>query len=139
MRMSIFKLGFGLALLLMTSASSLAAEKSYLCAINEVYECLSVTGCNRISLETANLPAVMLIDIENKKLSSAPIGQEPSTNDIENVAVTEKSILLHGIGKRGPTERTWSALISLKTGKLSAGVSTPDASLALSGKCTANP
>jgi len=137
--MSIFKLGFGLALLLMTSASSLAAEKSYLCAINEVYECLSVTGCNRISLETANLPAVMLIDIENKKLSSAPIGQEPSTNDIENVAVTEKSILLHGIGKRGPTERTWSALISLQTGKLSAGVSTPDASLALSGKCTANP
>jgi hypothetical protein len=81
----------------------------------------------------------MLIDIENKKLTSAPLGQKPTTNDIENVAVTDESVLLHGIGKSGPTDRTWSALISLKTGKMSAGVSTPDASLALSGRCTGTP
>jgi len=115
------------------------AEKSYLCAINEVYECVAMTGCSRISLETANLAAIMLIDVENKKLSSAPLGQEPRADDIENVTVTDDAILLHGIGKRGPTDRTWSALISLKTGKMSAGVSTPDASLALSGRCTAQP
>jgi len=79
----------------------------------------------------------MLLDVENKKLSSAPLGQEARTDDIENITVTDEAILLHGIGKRAPTDRTWSALISLKTGKLSAGVSTPDASLALTGKCTA--
>jgi hypothetical protein len=138
MRLSIFKLGFGLAFLCAAPATGFA-EKSYLCAINEVYECVTVKGCNRISLESANLPAVMRIDVENKQLSSAPLGQEPTTNDIDNVTVTDHSVLLHGVGKTGPTDRTWSALISLKTGKMSAGVSTPDASLALSGKCTANP
>ena len=138
MRNTISKVYFGLAFLCIAPATSFA-EQAYLCAINEVYECVAVTGCNRISLETANLAAVMLLDVENKKLSSAPIGQEARSDDIENITVTDEAILLHGIGKRGPTDRTWSALISLKTGKLSAGVSTPDASLALSGKCTAQP
>jgi len=138
MRILISKACFGFALLCMAPATSFA-EKSYLCAINEVYECVTVKGCSRISLETANLPAVMLIDIENNKLTSAPLGQKPTTNDIENVVVTDESVLLHGVGKRGPTDRTWSALISLKTGKMSAGVSTPDASLALSGRCTGTP
>ena len=136
MRNTISKVYFGLAFLCIAPATSFA-EQAYLCAINEVYECVAVTGCNRISLETANLAAVMLLDVENKKLSSAPLGQEARTDDIENITVTDEAILLHGIGKRGPTDRTWSALISLKTGKLSAGVSTPDASLALTGKCTA--
>lgn len=138
MRNKISKACLGLAVLCMTPAPSVA-ETSYLCAVNEVYECVAVKGCSRISLETANLAAVMLIDVEAKKLSSAPLGQEPRSDDIENVTVTDEAVLLHGIGKRGPTDRTWSALISVKTGKLSAGVSTPDASLALTGKCTAKP
>jgi hypothetical protein len=138
MRLSIFRLGFGLTFLCMAPATGFA-EKSYLCAISEVYECVAVKGCSRISLETANLPAVMLIDVENKKLSSAPLGQEPNSNAIDNVTMTDDSVLLHGIGRRGPTDRTWSALISLKTGKMSAGVSTPDASLALAGNCTEKP
>jgi hypothetical protein len=118
---------------------SLAAEKSYLCAIHDVYECVDVTGCNRISLETANLAAVMLLDLENKKLKSAPIGQEAKAVDIENLTIAEKFILLHGVGQNAPTPRSFSALIDTETGKLSAGVSTPDASLALTGKCTAQP
>jgi hypothetical protein len=118
---------------------SLAAEKSYLCAIHDVYECVDVTGCNRISLETANLAAVMLLDLENKKLKSAPIGQEAKAVDIENLTIADKFILLHGVGQNAPTPRSFSALIDTETGKLSAGVSTPDASLALTGKCTAQP
>jgi len=122
----------------MTPATSFA-ETTYLCAFSDVYECVAVTGCSRISLETANLPAVMMLDVENKKLSSAPLGQEVRSDDVENITVTDDAVLLHGIGKRGPTDRTFSALISRKTGKISAGVSTPDASLALSGSCTAKP
>jgi hypothetical protein len=118
---------------------SLAAEKSYLCAIHDVYECVDVTGCNRISLETANLAAVMLLDLENKKLKSAPIGQEAKAVDIENLTIADKFILLHGVGQNAPTPRSFSALVDTETGKLSAGVSTPDASLALTGKCTAQP
>jgi hypothetical protein len=114
------------------------AEKSYLCAINEVYECVAVTGCSRISLDDANLVGVMLIDVEKKQLITAPLGQEPSSDTIDSIAETDEAILLHGTGKKD-TNRTWSGVISLKTGALSAGVSTPDASLALAGRCTAKP
>jgi hypothetical protein len=97
---------------------------------------VGVTGCSRISLEDANLAGVMLIDVENKQLKSAPLGGEPTSDAIDSVTVADDAILLHGVGKKD-TGRTWSAVISLKTGNLSAGVSTLNSSLALSGRCTA--
>jgi len=54
MRNSISKACVGLAFLCMTPATGFAEEKSYVCAINEVYECVTVTGCSRVSLEDAN-------------------------------------------------------------------------------------
>jgi hypothetical protein len=138
MRISISKVCVGLAFLCMVPATGFTAEKSYVCAINEVYECVAVTGCSRISLEDANLVGIMLIDMEKKQLRTAPLGGEPSAADIESVAVTDKAILLHGTGKKD-TDRTWSAVISLETGNVSAGVSTLDSSLSLLGKCTAQP
>ena len=48
MRISISRACLVLAFL--SAAPAVAfAEKSYLCAINEVYECVAVTGCSRIS------------------------------------------------------------------------------------------
>jgi hypothetical protein len=138
MRLSILTLCFALNFLCMAPAPSFA-EKVYLCAISEVYECVAVKGCSRVSLETANLPAVVRVDVKAQKLSSAPLGQEPAINGIDNVTETDDSVLLNGIGKAGQKDRTWSALISSKTGKMTAGVSTPDASLALVGECTAIP
>jgi hypothetical protein len=137
MRRSIYKACLGLAVLCVTTATSYA-EKSYLCVVNEVYECVAVTGCSRVSLRDANLAGVMLLDVEKKQLSSAPIGEDPRTDGIEGLTVTDDAILLHGTGKR-KADRTWSAVISLKTGNLSAGVSTPESSLALSGTCSAKP
>jgi hypothetical protein len=139
MRLSIPKACMLIAALFVSTAPSMASEKSYLCAISEVYECVEVTGCQRISLETANLPAVMVLDVENKKLKSAPLDQDSRTADIDSLTTADDLILFHGVGKNGPTPRTFSALISMKTGKLTAGVSTPDASLAITGKCTGQP
>jgi hypothetical protein len=45
--------------------------ESYVCAINEVYECVTVTGCSRISLEDANVAGIMVLDLEKKQLSAA--------------------------------------------------------------------
>jgi hypothetical protein len=137
MRRSIYKGCLGLAVLCVTSVTSYA-EKSYLCAVNEVYECLAVTGCSRVSLKDANLAGVMLLDVEKKQLSLAPLGGDARTDDIEGLTVTDDAILLHGTGK-SKKDRTWSAVISLKTGNLSAGVSTLDSSLALTGTCSAKP
>ena len=78
MRISISKLCMGLASLCMVPATGFSAEKSYLCAINEVYECVAVTGCSRISLEDANLTGIMLIDVQKKQLRTAPLGRGTS-------------------------------------------------------------
>ena len=135
MRLSISKAFLAFLCIAPTAAH---AEKSYLCAINEVYECVPVTGCSRISVQDAKLTGIMLIDVEKKTLSVAALGEEPNTDDIDGVTVTKEAILLHGTGKTNPN-RTWSAVISLKTGDLSAGVSTLDSSLALLGICSAKP
>src|SRR4029077_1420341 len=63
MRNSISKACVGLAFLCMTPATGFAEEKSYVCAITEVYECVTVTGCSRISLEDANVAGIMLLDL----------------------------------------------------------------------------
>ena len=138
MRLSIFKLCVGLALIGLIPSTGFTAEKSYLCAINEVYECVAVTGCSRISLEDANLTGIMLIDVEKKQLRTAPLGGEQRADDIESLDVTDKAILLHGKGIK-ETDRSWRAVISLDTGNVTAGVSTLDSSLSLLGKCTAQP
>jgi hypothetical protein len=134
---SIHKAGLGIAVLCVTSATSFA-ENSYLCAINEVYECVAVTGCKRVSPNDANLAGVMVLDVDKKQLSLAPLGGSPRTDAIESLTVTDDAILFYGTGKRKPN-RTFSAVISLRTGNLSAGVSTLDSSLALSGTCSSKP
>jgi hypothetical protein len=138
MRISTSKIFVGLAFLCMVPTIGFTEEKSYVCAINEIYECVAVTGCSRDSLEDANLAGIMVIDMEKKQLRTAPLGGEPRADDIESVAVNDKAILLHGTGKR-ETKRTWSAVISLESGNLNAGVSTLDSSLSLLGKCSAQP
>jgi hypothetical protein len=138
MRISITKLCVGLAFLCLVPTTGFTAEKSYVCAINEVYECVAVTGCSRISLDDANLTGILLFDMEKKQMRTAPLGGERRADDLDSVEVTDKAILLHGRGKKD-TGRTWSAIISLETGNLNAGVSTLESSLSLLGKCTAQP
>ncbi|MGV1013911.1 MAG: hypothetical protein ACOYB4_02970 [Methyloceanibacter sp.] len=136
MRFSISKTCVALAILCMTPVVGYAAEKNYICTINEVYECAAVTGCNRLSLEEANLAGIMLLDVEKKQLTSIAMGKDPHTDDLSNVTVTDKTILLNGTTR---TDGIWSAVISLETGQVSAGVPTLDSSLSLLGKCTPQP
>ena len=85
MRISISRACVGFVFLCMTPTTGIAEEKSYVCAINEVYECVTVTGCSRISLEDANVAGIMVLDIEKKQLRSAPLGGEPRADDIEGL------------------------------------------------------
>ena len=52
MRISISKACLGFAFTCI-APTTVFAEQAYLCAINEVYECVALTGCSRISLEDA--------------------------------------------------------------------------------------
>jgi hypothetical protein len=136
MRLSISKTCVALTVLCTTSGAGFAAEKNYICTINEVYECVAVTGCSRLSLEDANLAGIMLLDVEKKQLTSIAMGKDPHTDDLGNVTVTDKTILINGT--RG-TDGIWSSVVNLETGQVSAGVSTPDSTLSLLGKCTPKP
>ena len=51
MRISISKAYLSLAFLCIIPTTGFTEEKSYVCAINEVYECVTVTGCSRVSLQ----------------------------------------------------------------------------------------
>ena len=101
MRISISKACVALAFLCMAPTTGFAEEKSYVCAINEVYECVTVTGCSRVSLEDANVAGIMVLDVEKKQLRSAPLGG-PRADDIEGLIVTDKAILIYGTGATGP-------------------------------------
>ena len=138
MRISISRACVALAFLCITPTPGFVEEKSYVCAINEVYECVTVKGCSRVTLEDANVAGIMVLDIEKKQLRSAPLGGEARADDIEGLAVTDKAILIYGTGKR-ETDRTVSALISLETGNLTAGITTLDSSISLLGNCSAKP
>ena len=46
------------------------------------------------------------IAISQKQLSSAPLGQDPTTDAIDSVTMADDAILLHGLGKKD-TNRTW--------------------------------
>jgi len=137
MRRMIYKAGLGLAALCVTSATSFA-EQSYLCAINEIYECVGITGCKRVSPKRANLAGVMVLDVKKKQVRLAPLGGKPRTDNIESVTVTDEAILLYGRGMR-KVDRTWSAVIALKTGNFSGGISTLLSSFAWSGTCSSKP
>lgn len=132
MRISVSGACLGLAFLC-ASTAAFADDKAYLCAINEVFECTAVTGCNRISLEDANLAGLMVLDVDKKQLTSLPVEGEPTASDIEGVTVNDKQILLRGL--RGE-DGAWSGVVSLDTGRVVASVSTPDSSLSLTGRCT---
>jgi hypothetical protein len=83
MRISTSKVFLWLAFSCIVPATGFTEEKSYLCAINEVYECVAVTGCSRISIDDANLVGVMIIDMEKKQLRTAPLGGEHRVDDIQ--------------------------------------------------------
>ena len=52
MRNLISMMSLSLTVSVACTTPSLAAEKSYLCAIHDVYECVDVKGCNRISSDS---------------------------------------------------------------------------------------
>jgi hypothetical protein len=131
MRISILTAALLASICLVPVAAS-AASGSYICAINEVYECQAVTGCQRASLAAVNLSAFIVLDLDKKQLTGAAIGDAGRTEDIEGLSSTDKSIFLYGT----QDQETWNATVSLETGALTGGISGGPSSFALFGACT---
>jgi hypothetical protein len=135
MRSMISKVGLGLLCLFAMPASVDAAEGTYMCAFTDVFECVDVKGCQRVTLEFVNLAPVLKIDFGKKVMTSDDLGREPRQVEMEHIVEKGDIILLHGIGQNDVSPRSFSAAISTKTGKIHAGIATGDATLSLVGDC----
>ncbi len=135
MRSMISKAGLGLLCLFAAPASVAAAEGTYTCAFTEVFECVDVAGCKRVTLEFANMPPVLEFDFDKKVMTSDDLGRDPQEVEMKNMEARGDIVLLHGIGQNEVSPRSFSAAISTKTGKIHAGISTGDATLSLVGDC----
>lgn len=135
MRSMISKAGLGLMFLVAAPASLAAAEGTFTCAFTDVYECVDVKGCHRVSLDFANLAPVLKFDFDKKVMTSDDIGSDPREIKLENMVDQDGVILVHGIGQNSISPRAFSGAISTKTGKIRAGIATEDATLSLSGDC----
>jgi len=135
MRSVILKSGLGLLCLFAAPASLAAAEGTYTCAFTDIFECVDVAGCKRVTNDFVNLAPVLKLDFDKKIMTSDDIGEEPTNIELKEVVKTGDVVLLHGIGRNDVSPRSFSAAISTKTGKFHAGITTGDATIALVGDC----
>jgi hypothetical protein len=133
MRSMISKVGLGLLCLFATPA--FAAEGTFTCAFTDIFECVDVAGCNRVTNDFVNLPPVLKLDFDKKVMTSDDLEKDPTDIEIKDMVETGDIVLLHGIGRNEVSPRSFSAAISTKTGKFHAGITTGDATLALVGDC----
>jgi hypothetical protein len=124
---------FASACLLPAAAS--AATGSYICAFSDVYECETVTGCERASLHAANIPEFIVLDLDKKTLTGASLTDEHRTEDVEGITSDDKHIHIHG----QQDEETWNATVTLETGELAGGITSGTSSFAVFGNCTTKP
>ena len=113
-------------------AAATAATGSYMCAFTDVYECETVTGCQRASLDAVNIPEFIVIDLDKKQLTGASMADTNRTEDIEGMTSTDKLVFLHGT----QDEETWNATITLETGSLAGGITSGQSSFSVFGNCT---
>lgn len=135
MRSVISKAGLGLLCLFAMPTSVIAADGTFICGFTDIFECVDVEGCKRVSNEFANLPPVIKLDFDKKVMSSNDLDKDPTEIEINDMVDTGDIVLLHGIGRNEISPRSFSAAISKKTGKFHAGITTGDATLALVGDC----
>ena len=91
-----------------------------------------------VHVKTLRSQKLRMLLTHRKLLQSKAIAIENDLRATLRLSVTNKAILIHGTGKR-ETDRTVSALISLETGNLTAGISTLNSSISLLGNCSAQP
>lgn len=135
MRSVILKAGLGLLCLFAAPASVSAASGTFMCAFTDIFECVDVEGCKRVSNDDVNLAPVLKLDFDKKVMTSDDLEEDPTDIDIKEMVKTGDLVLLHGIGRNEVSPRSFSAAISMKTGKFHAGITTGDATLALVGDC----
>lgn len=108
-----------------------AAMPAYVCSVAEVFECTAVSGCKRVTRQSANLPPMVTLNTKEKNLFSGLFGGE-SLLENGDVYEDEKVVILRGRRKL----QTWSAVVNKVTGDMSGTIAQLDRAFTQFGHCT---
>jgi hypothetical protein len=71
------------------------ATPKYACAVHEVFDCTAVSGCKRITHETAGIPPMLTLNVKEKNLFSGLFGSGALLEQ-GNVYDDEKVLIMRG-------------------------------------------
>ena len=100
-----------------------------LCAPATIMECGADGVCQRSTLEVANVPPFIKVNLKTMKISTM---DERRTSPIAHLDRLEGKIILHG----GEGGRGWSVVITEANGKMSGAVSAEAHGFLIFGACT---
>jgi hypothetical protein len=131
-----WKATFAICACLAAAATAAAGDfdgsKKLLCAPSDIYECDPAFDCERITLEAANLPRFIRVNVKKKQLSGTVGSGDEVTTSIQNVEKKDGKLTLQG----AENARAWSVVIDQETGQMSASASDNITGFILFGGCT---
>ena len=106
------------------------ATPKHACAVHEVFECTAISGCKRITHETADIPPMLTLNVKEKNLFSGLFGggallEQGDGYDDEKVLIMR--------GRKGL--QTWSAVVEKPPAKMSGTIAQAGRALTQFGTC----
>jgi len=129
-----------LALFLIVALTStvplLGAEESdnseIVCAVTHSVECGNDRKCLHGSATDVNVPTIQRVHLGKKTISATDENGEEVSTSIDEMRQVGDRLILTGI----EGDRSWSAVISINTGELTATIADHDQAFVLFGECT---
>ena len=115
------------------SAEGLDGSSDIVCAALHVVACIDDGNCLEGQAKTFDLPALMVLDAENKVLRGAYDSGNKAVSPLKNMELNGEHLVLQGV----ENGRGWSLSINAKTGNMNGSGVGDDVSFLVHGTCTA--
>ncbi len=128
--------GLSVAVVMMIGAAfvqpAVAAEDApYICSINEARECTPSSPCRKVKLTDIFLAPLIVLDFAKKVIVSAAMDDRGRTEKITGHVTTPDEHIVYGHGDH----RAWNAIVSRKSGRMTANVNSGETNHVLYGHC----
>lgn len=120
------------------TAADLDAERPFLCAVAEVYECSLDEGCVDLSTDEINVPAILRIDFAKGEIHGVLDDGATRQSKALNKQVLESKLMMQGIEQGYEDERDgsgWSLAVTQDTKEMVLTSSTDESGFVMLGSC----
>ncbi len=115
-----------------SAAENLDGSVPLLCAATEAIGCTMEQDCVKGSAKTVNLPTLIRIDAEKKRVQSHRQGGNERVSEIVSIHQNENTVVFFGIdGNQG-----WNLALNKTTGQMTATASSEGSGYIVFGVCT---